>query len=62
MGVAPLTAGLMLSSGYLLTRASDNTPVAYLLTAVTVALIMATRINPLWLIGAGALIGLGGFV
>ena len=62
MGVAPLTVGLMLSSGYLLTRSADNSLAAYALTACTVAVLMLTRVNPLWLIGAGALIGLSGFV
>ncbi len=62
LGVAPLTVGLMLSSGYLLTHAADDTLAAYVLTAVTVLVIMKTRINPLWLIAAGALIGLTGLV
>jgi chromate transporter len=62
MGVAPLTIGLMLSSGYLLTRSADQTAAAYVATAATVVVLMATRVNPLWLIAAGALIGLAGLV
>jgi chromate transporter len=62
LGVAPLTVGLMLSSGYLLTRSADDTAAAYVLTAATTALLLTTRLNPLWLIAAGALIGLAGLV
>jgi chromate transporter len=62
LGVAPLTVGLMLSSGYLLTRSADDSIAAYALTAATVAVLMGTRVNPLWLIAAGALIGLTGLV
>jgi chromate transporter len=62
LGVAPLTIGLMLSSGYLLTRASDDTLAAYVLTAATVLVLMKSHLNPLWLIAAGALIGLTGLV
>ena len=62
LGVAPLTVGLMLSSGYLLTRSADDSLAAYALTGATVVALMVTRINPLWLIGAGALIGLAGLV
>ena len=62
LGVAPLTVGLMLSSGYLLTRSADESLAAYALTAGTVAVLMLTRVNPLWLIGAGALIGLTGYI
>ena len=62
LGVAPLTVGLMLSSGYLLTRSANDSLAAYALTAATVVALMVTRINPLWLIAAGALIGLAGLV
>jgi chromate transporter len=62
LGVAPLTVGLMLSSGYLLTRSANDSLAAYALTGATVVALMVTRINPLWLIAAGALIGLAGLV
>jgi chromate transporter len=62
LGVAPLTVGLMLSSGYLLTRSADHTVAAFVLTAVTAGLLLSTRVNPLWLIAAGALAGLAGLV
>jgi chromate transporter len=61
-GMAPVTVGLVLGSGWVLTRAADHTPAAYVLTALTVAGTMATRLNPLWLLAAGALVGLAGFV
>ena len=62
VGVAPLTVGLMLSSGYLLTRSADNSIAAFVLTGATVVVLMATRVNPLWLIAAGALVGAIGLV
>jgi chromate transporter len=61
-GMAPITVGLVLASGYLITRGSNEGWTAYVLTAVTVWVVLATRLNPLWLIGAGALAGLAGVV
>jgi chromate transporter len=61
-GLAPVTVGLVLASGYLITRGSNDGWVAYALTAATVAAVLGTRLNPLWLIGAGALAGLLGVV
>jgi chromate transporter len=61
-GLAPITVGLVLASGYLITRGSNDSWVAYALTALTVAVVLATRLNPLWLIGAGAMAGLAGLL
>lgn len=61
-GMAPLTVGLVCASGYLVTRGANDSVTAYVLTAVTVLLVMKTRINPLWLIAGGALAGLAGIV
>lgn len=61
-GLAPVTVGLVLASGYLITRGSNEGWVAYALTAITVAIVLATRLNPLWLIGAGAVAGVAGVV
>jgi len=57
-GLAPITVGLVLSSGFILARAVDSSWHGIALTAVTVLLMLRTTLNPLWLIGAGALFGL----
>lgn len=55
-GLAPVTVGLILASGYVLVRATDQTWAAYALTGATALMALATRIHPLWfLLVAGAL-------
>ena len=61
-GLVPVTVGLMLAGGYLLTRAADHSALAFAITGVTAATVLATRIHPLWLLGAGGLLGLAGWV
>jgi chromate transporter len=60
-GLAPVTLGLMLAAAYLIARAG-GTVAAHLLTAVTAAVVLNTRLHPLWLIALGALLGLLGLV
>ena len=55
--LAPVTVGLILSSGYVLTRTSDHSWPAYAITGVTALLTMTTRWHPLWMLAAAA--GLG---
>jgi len=61
-GIAPLAIGLVLASGCIVTRGVDTGWGAYGLTAATVLVVLNSRLNPLWLIGLGALLGLGGVV
>lgn len=61
-GLAPVTVGLVLASGYILARTADKTWNAIAITAVTVGLMLTTRIHPLWLLAAGAVFGAFGFV
>jgi chromate transporter len=61
-GLAPVTVGLVLGSGWVLTRAADHTVVAYALTAVTVVWMTATRLSPFWLLAVGGALGLAGLV
>jgi len=61
-GLVPLTVGLMLAGGYLITLAADHTWLAFLVTAATAGLVLTTRIHPLWLLGAGGLLGFTGWV
>jgi chromate transporter len=60
--LAPITVGLILASGYVLMRATDHAWPAYTLTAATVALMLAGRVHPLWLLAAGAALGALGLV
>lgn len=61
--LAPITVGLMLSAAWLLTLAADHTIKDYTLTAVAAGvLLLASRINPIWLIIAGAGMGLAGWL
>ncbi|MGV8893357.1 MAG: chromate transporter [Burkholderiaceae bacterium] len=58
-GMAPITVGLVLSSGFLLAQAGNINLSSIILTSLTVAvLLLRSRWNPLWLIIAGALFGL----
>lgn len=61
-GLAPLTVGLLLSTGWVLTAPVRTHPGALLLVALTAGLSLRTKIGPLWLIGAGALAGMAGLV
>lgn len=61
-GVAPLAVGMVLASGVIISRAADETAWAFLLTAAAVVINLCFKLNPLWLIAAGALLGLTGWV
>jgi len=61
-GLAPITIGIVLASGYLLARGADETWAAAALTALTVLVVCNTRFNPLWLLAGGALLGVAGVV
>jgi len=61
-GLAPVTVGLILASGYVLTRAADQSWAAYAITAVTLALGLITPIHPLCFLGIAAIIGALGWV
>lgn len=56
-GLAPLTLGLLLATGWVLTEPVRDEPLALLLVPLTVAVMLKTKLGPLWAIGAGALVG-----
>ena len=64
-GMAPIVIGLLLVMGWLLTVANDQ-PARdwrlWLLTAVATLVVWRTRLHLLWLIGAGAVLGMLGWV
>ena len=61
-GLAPVSAGLMLSFGWVLCLHVDTNWRAALLTLVTVAVLLRTRINMVALVLIGALLGVTGAV
>ncbi len=64
-GLAPIVVALLIATGWLLTAAHDRPArdwPLWLLTAATALIVWRTRIHLLWLIGAGALLGMLGLV
>jgi chromate transporter len=57
-GLTPITIGLMFASATILMRAVNHDWRGYLLTLLTVALVLRKPWNPLWLLAAGALAGM----
>jgi chromate transporter len=60
--LVPITIGLTLSSGYLVTLGAGRSIGADLLIAGSTAAFFWTRIHPLWWIGFGAVLGFAGLV
>jgi chromate transporter len=57
--LAPITVGLILGSGYTLTMAAGAHLATWLLSGATVAfLFLRPKVNPLWTLGAAAVLGL----
>lgn len=62
-GLAPVTVGLTLATGWLLAVGADTDPAKAALTAATVAIVASTkRLNPLWLIAAAGAAGALGWI
>lgn len=61
-GLSPITIGLMFAGATILTRAVSHDWRGYLITLLTVAVVLRKPLNPLWLLAAGALAGIAGLV
>jgi chromate transporter len=61
-GLTPITIGLMFASATILMRAVNHDWRGYLITLLTVAVVLRKPLNPLWLLAAGALAGISGLV
>jgi chromate transporter len=64
-GMSPIVIGLLISTGWLLTAAHNNLVndwKLWLLTAVSMGLMLKTRIHILWLIAGGGFIGATGIL
>jgi chromate transporter len=56
-GLAPITVGLLLASGLVITRAADHGWSAFMLTGATTLLLVTTRVNPLYVMATAGLLG-----
>ncbi|MGL6108945.1 MAG: chromate transporter [Rubrivivax sp.] len=56
-GLAPLTLGLLLATGWILTEPVRQHLGAMLLVPVTVVLMLKTRMSPIWPVAVGAVAG-----
>ena len=65
-GLAPLTIGLLVATGWLLARPyvvdGSHAIGALALVAASIAGMLKTRLSPMWLVGVGALVGAFGWV
>jgi len=55
--LAPLTIGLVIASGYVMARAGDVAWPSVAITAAAVAVLLRTRLSPLWILMAGGALG-----
>ncbi|WP_277187739.1 chromate transporter [Caballeronia sp. BR00000012568055] len=60
LGLVPITAGLVAASALLIAEASDQTAMLVGITVAVALLSHRTKLHPLWLLAAGALVGLTG--
>jgi chromate transporter len=60
-GMAPLTIGLLLATGWVLTEPARSHPGAIALVIATVGIMLRTRLSPMWPIALGAVVGAFGW-
>jgi chromate transporter len=60
--LVPLSIGLMAASALIVAQTADRNGAAVLLTLVVAAAAYATRLNPLWLLLAGGILGFAGVI
>jgi chromate transporter len=61
-GLTPITIGLVIASAWILLPAVNRDWRSYVLTAVTVGLVLKTPISPVWVLMIGAVAGVAGLV
>ena len=59
-GLVPMTVGLVAASAALIAHASDREWILLAITLVGAWVVFKTKLHPLWVLAAGALIGLSG--
>jgi chromate transporter len=60
--LVPLSIGLMAASALILAQSTDRALVALLVTTMVALIASVSRLNPLWLLLAGGLLGFAGIV
>jgi chromate transporter len=60
--LVPLSIGLMAASALVVAEAADRNGAAVVLTLAVAAMAYATRLNPLWLLLAGGVLGFAGLI
>lgn len=60
--LAPFTFGLVVAGGTVMAETGDKSWAAIAISAASVILLLTTRRNPLWMLGAAALLGALGLV
>lgn len=58
----PLTFGLIVAGGTVMAETADKTKPAVAVTAAAAIFLLATRLNPLWILGAAGILGALGLV
>jgi len=61
VGMAPLTLGLLLATGWLLAGPAAGHVGAMLLVAATVLVMVRTQLSPMWAVGIGVAVGAAGY-
>lgn len=61
-GLAPIAIGFTTAAGWVVAESTDHDPRLVALTAIAMLVVLRTRLNPLWLIAAGALLGAAGLL
>jgi chromate transporter len=56
-GMAPITIGLLLATGWILAGPATGQAGAMLLVAATVVVMIRTKLSPMWAVGVGAVVG-----
>ena len=56
-GLAPVTIGLVIAGGYVMAQASDTGWATVAVTIAAIGLLLGSRLNPFWIIGAGGALG-----
>lgn len=60
--LVPISIGLMCASGLILTLTSDRSWIAAVLTMGAAVVALMTRVNPLWVLVVGGILGFAGIV
>jgi chromate transporter len=57
LGLVPVTMGIVIASGVVMARAADTGWPSAVLTIAAAAVMLATRLNPMWMLLTGAALG-----